>query len=969
MTYTELINTTIPYVQNFPGRGGIDYSTWEDVTLYDCLFGSKAQAFKEKNEYFRANFSKEKDKNAYSNWKVSNGRMFYPGIICKDHRVNRNSIAAPTGIMSIDVDKQDNPRLFADPELLDVTIRNIQAWVPYLFAMTKSIGEGYVFYAYVDVPGNEYDEWERNNKIIYEKVKQDFLKFGVVIDAVCGNLNRGRFISYDGNPWVNEGVEILSLDASEFSQSNTYNQQKSDDDLDSHVAVTGYSIDGFTITKPMNYQDWWKVWKNMEYAFGHEAAQDEFWKFCQALEKANNSHPDWPHNHPAKHIFKNATAKYECKKWKLDVGLLKSIGYKLDIKCENDKITLRDSVENNINIVPEGKWLNDYAQEILTFWNEHPTMMLVGNTGLGKTEMIKQISHTEKVVVVVPYNDMLTIYAHGDVVPGISEIIDSGNVRDFEAGKSVCIIWDQLPKIINKLDGYSIIVDECHVVGKSIFRHSSTNLSVILKDMIDMGKKVMFVTATPTFEQEVYGFGVNDIMMFDRQGYIRPVEVCYGFNDEYDGKMMPGKASSRIKGDVLYNQKTGRFDYVLIWSDRYNKVLSDHFRLNHIDTYQVNKNVSEHNEDVRKNIEELKSTQMLNKGVYTFTQLTENGFNFKNTEGKALVIIHVNKYDFSSAKIIQIIGRLRFIPYVYVKVYVEGEIEHELDAMDKYVRARMHEAYDMQTSNDPLYSDINVVDVEIRNAEYEKIHGTPEQLKEDMEKYLMGGRFNVRLNDMSEKKGFKRLNNNTKREDEKIAWGEIKQGITPTTVYGKMLYYTTIHLGEQYGKDEIIRWVDLLLGKAKSDKLVSTCLQELQDNLPWTDQQWSKNQQEIISKVLESKKHQDKEKGEVLELSDRLIKHIWKDMKDHIRWAEKYKDCINIKEMVCVSEAVVASEIEDLFEKRSVAHSVKHKEHKKKLLRVVSDGFVGDRQACAEHLEVNVKYITELKKKGLVVSC
>ena len=970
---SDILTTVIPFVQEYkPGnkkgkngedKKGIDYSTWEDVTLYDCILGRKAQGFKESNEYFRANFSKEKDKDAYTQWKVMNGIMCYPGIICDKHSVKGDNVKAPSGIMSIDVDKQDNEEIFADPELLDITLRSIQAWIPYVFAMTKSVGTGYVFYAYVEVPGNNFNEWNTNNKIIYEKVKQDFKNHGLVIDAACGNLNRARFISYDDKPWINPSFEKLVLEESEFK---TRSSHSSDDDLDKHVTINNWSIDGFTITRPMDYKDWWRVWKNMECAFGNTKGQEEFRRFCYALEKANTEH-DWPHQHSAEHIFSNATAKYECKEqWKLDVELLRSIGYTIDASYTNDILTLRESFENNIHVVPQGQYLTDYKKDVIDFWQEHKVMMLVGTTGLGKTELIKWISHYKKVVVIVPYNDMLTIYTNGDIVKGISEILDSATVNDFDGLKSACIIWDQFPKILNKMDGYSIIIDECHVVGKSIFRKSSTNLVGILKDRISNGVEVMFVTATPTYEQQVYNIPDDAIVQFDRQGYIRPIEICYNFVDEYEGNTVPGKASTRIKGDVMYNSKTGRFDYILIWSDMYNKVLSDHFRLNYLDVYQVNKAVANYDETVRNNIEELKGTQLLHKGVYTFTQLTENGFNFNNREGKALVIIHVNESDFSYAKVVQIVGRLRFLPYVYVKVYVEHEVEHELTPEDKYVRSHMSNTYDINISNDPLYEDIRVVENDNINRAYELIHGHPDKLKDDLEGYLKGGKFKVTLHDMSEEKGLKRLNNNVKREEEKKAWEDIKQGVKPESVYGKIIWYSLQHLGDMYGRNEIIQWVDILLGKAKSDKLVSTCLNELRGNLPWTNEEWSVRQRAIINQVLENKKFKDADTGEELVLSERLIKHIWKDMNNHIRWADTYKDCISIKEMVARSEVVTADEIDKLFEKRSEAHSIKHKQHKQHTFRG-EDGFEGTRNECLTHYSIGATTFTKWKKTNKLI--
>lgn len=635
--------------------------------------------------------------------------------------------------------------------------------------------------------------------------------------------------------------------------------------------------------------------------------------------------------------------------------------------------------KKTLNIIPEGKFLNEYRYQVLDFWNEHRQMLLEGCTGLGKTVLIKWLSHKKKCIVIVPYNDMLCVYAgeQGEVNP-IKQILSSANIKDFSNETSACVIWDQFYKIINQAKDYAIIVDECHVVGKSSnFRCSSNSLYYKLLQLKEENHEIMWVTATPTFEKELYNLTDADILSFDRNSVKRKVELCYNFQDEVKTKKndqeiintLHGKAHYRILGDVISAWKSKKYDYILVWSDQYNQFISTYLRLKDIPKeaiHQIHKEESKYNLQIREDMEKLKETETLEKGIYIFTQITENGFNFNNTEGKALIIIQDKLKNFAYDKIVQIIGRLRKLPYIYTKVYAEKEIEEELTVQDKHTRALIMVETNLELKNNPIYEHEEATIHNEYRVNYNQEHGTPEMIKKDMEEYLNGDKYQVILHDMSEENRLGKSSNKFKREQENEAWeiliNENSEGNVMDKVYARHLKQEFDYLVGKYGKENIVNMVNILKKKAKSDKLYSTCLNEIEKYIPWLDDDYRTTQNEYFDKVFNQKIY-----GERFKITPKLYKHMMSDIKDRNRWVEKYKNCISIEDVIKQEEESLLDDLMELKVIRSNAHSIKHKQHKQKLLMLLEDGFTGTREQMAEHIGKNPDTVTRWKQSGKIV--
>lgn len=746
-----------------------------------------------------------------------------------------------------------------------------------------------------------------------------------------------------------------------------------DCDVFENIDVKNVKFNGkFKITHSFNNTGWWRVCGSLRNAFGDEEARSLFKQFCIELEAWNHlNRPAEDKGHSAEWMFKNAWTSQVAK---LDPKLLQDIGVDFELNIQNKEVEERESVHS----LGYNDWMMMHEKEILDFWDEKKVCMLVGTTGLGKTELIKKISNDRKVMVLVPYNDMLGIYAKDtEWVQGVPDVIVAGKSSKYSGENSVCLVWDQVKNTNVCMEwnrakrvferrtdkDFAIIVDESHLLQSSTtFRTSAVDTINYLKSFIQQGGNVMFVTATPTIEKDAFGIDDDSVMLYDRKGsYIRPVEIIHSWNNE-KGR---DTADWKILGDVVGGYKRGWFNHICVWSDLYNMRLADHCRAKGIRVHQISKRAADKNPECKFDLEYLKKTEMLQNGVYLLTKLTENGFNFKNNTGTALIIIGVREEEFSYDKIIQIIGRFRYIPFLKVRVYVESRSERELSLKERHEKAKLYSMSDIHlNANDHLERE-DVYEEMLRNEEYEKMHGNPVSLKEDLENYMGGGKFSVVDTDLSEEENkCMRLSGKVKKNEENAVYeNRLRKGDVNLygSVYADELTIKFVKLVSNYGFDNVVKMIDKLLElsekKSGETKNISTIVDEIDRYVEWVleSEEWVEKQSAMIEaacKVLGS---------------DKLVSSIMKDLNRAKNWRDKFgaleewdswiqNFCIVVDEDICLTAESV-----------SLAHSKPHKEHKKQLLRVVEDGFEGTRDEVAEHIGKNKDTVTRWLKIGKAV--
>lgn len=101
----------------------------------------------------------------------------------------------PTGVISIDIDKDKNPFIDIEKAKLDVMK------LPYVFMTMKSCrGEGIFCLVYYDKT--------KNIKNIFNALKEEFKSIGYVIDD-CSDICRLRYASIDNKALIKEDVEMF----------------------------------------------------------------------------------------------------------------------------------------------------------------------------------------------------------------------------------------------------------------------------------------------------------------------------------------------------------------------------------------------------------------------------------------------------------------------------------------------------------------------------------------------------------------------------------------------------------------------------------------------------------------------------------------------------------------------------------------------------------------------------------------
>ncbi len=418
-------------------------------------------------------------------------------------------------------------------------------------------------------------------------------------------------------------------------------------------------------------------------------------------------------------------------------------------------------------------------------------------------------------------------------------------------------------------------------------------------------------------------------------------------------------------------------------------------------------------------------------GIYICTCFIENGFNINNEEGSAIILMDYKLGKCSYARIVQTIGRFRKLKNVSAKVYLEGLTSEErddgrkvnntvrasLNAVEKQMKAVGISNVGLEVDYDEdllrgmgkrtvLNGTFQIGEEEGEEAEkrkkemeesglyrmdgflftrkayeeyirdkYEKEHGRPEVLKRDLE----ANNIEVELHDMINEdieNIISRPKRVVKKEMEKKAWEMIVGREEYDDDYMCLRYPNELkvlydRLCRLYGKDVIVAFSERLLEETPENNR-STILKNLEDNLPWSyhDDEWCENQKkmmnDMIKRFLTNAKDVNDKDGVYYDVS-LICKEIKADIKKRLEWRKKYGEIKNVEKDVSRVISIMDEDICLANEKRSKAHSVPHKEHKKKLLKVVSDGFVGTTDEVMDHLKKNRDTITRWKRDGKII--
>lgn len=320
------------------------------------------------------------------------------------------------------------------------------------------------------------------------------------------------------------------------------------------------------------------------------------------------------------------------------------------------ELTTKQPNTNAIKLASD-EWVWDKKDEIVETLNNEKKVLLVSNTGTGKTDFIRKYALThEKTTIVTPFNSMLTQYSGSEF-----NVISSTTRNDFSYTYTNVTIWDQFVKnwqeILRNTD--TLVLDESHTLfSDRSYRESAVRTINIINDNFD--GKLLCVTATPTKEADL--FGINSTLEYRRER--KPVTCnivitanVYGsikkiVNEHHNGynkrrlALFDNRYARRAYDEFSYD--TGFEKYTLVHSRTLNATKSDDFGLD--------KFVSPP-KGYERAVDCIKSEQM-NDNITFFTSIAYSGLNFNDEDDYDVVVTYeYGKTD--AAYIIQALGRLR----------------------------------------------------------------------------------------------------------------------------------------------------------------------------------------------------------------------------------------------------------------------------------------------------------------------
>ena len=185
------------------------------------------------------------------------------------------NLVAHTGLICIDIDKQDNLHISNYNNLKE----QIAGLKEVLFCATSASGQGLYCIIPIMYPSKHIEH--------FRALEQDWLTYGIVIDKNCKDITRMRGYSYDATPYINEEAIMYSkirkpkqVIYSEMNQDNTSKVEK--------IAQELYSK-GINIAE--NYDDWFLIGRALAHELG-ESGRRYFHALSSLSTKYNVSECD-----------------------------------------------------------------------------------------------------------------------------------------------------------------------------------------------------------------------------------------------------------------------------------------------------------------------------------------------------------------------------------------------------------------------------------------------------------------------------------------------------------------------------------------------------------------------------------------------------------------------------------------------------------------------------------------------------
>lgn len=324
----------------------------------------------------------------------------------------------------------------------------------------------------------------------------------------------------------------------------------------------------------------------------------------------------------------------------------------------------RDSNEfNSKTIEMETEYLSPYLSVIKDYIGKTSVLSIEAPTGAGKTTLLNELTGLYKEsVVVVPFNVTNNLYKKLNIYS--SEITDS----KYKEGKANCCIWDKFNRIADDIYPEVVFVDESHTLAlDQTYRDAAVKTIEKLQNMVVKGVKVVFISATPCFEVQLFNAFQLKFVKKDN----RDVKVEVRFTNDTAGC---------IKNDVKNVRES--WDKICVFSDRDTKQ-------QYINCLTNNIKSTIYHSDFRENVKQLRDTEMIEDKINFFTCIAFNGLNIRNKGEKILIDIRYTRGETTLNAIKQIVGRFRNNEDITVRIYVDNKYETELNLEEAFENAKV----------------------------------------------------------------------------------------------------------------------------------------------------------------------------------------------------------------------------------------------------------------------------------------
>ena len=326
----------------------------------------------------------------------------------------------------------------------------------------------------------------------------------------------------------------------------------------------------------------------------------------------------------------------------------------------------------------DDKYMSDYVDEVERSIAKEQILTISAPTGTGKTTMLEKLTkkYHKKAIILVPFNVTNQLYRWSNVVSSMS-------TNKFLPGRINTMIWDQFIKNYKEIEQSSdiIFVDESHTLFLDrSYRDSAVGVWAKFQTWIQLGKKIVFVSATPAGEIAKLNSRVLKFIKNDK----RNVKVNI---------ITTNDTLTALEQD-LHNTE---YDRVCVFSDRDVKIL--YARLcakGEQDDSKI------YHSQWSKNVEELKTTEKLTARMNLLTCIAFNGLNIKNAGENICVSVRYTEGVTTLNELIQIVGRFRDNKNITLNIYVDNKYATFEDLDELFANAKTITDYE---SNEELKSE------------------------------------------------------------------------------------------------------------------------------------------------------------------------------------------------------------------------------------------------------------------------